>query len=131
MATGWQADTFDVVCATLLLHETPPDVAKTILQESFRLLHPGGQMLILDGNQQTLRTVDWLNTLFEEPFIREYGQGNVDAWLGFAGFAAVRTESVFGLNQLSSARKPLPVSDRVAAPEATTQEPKWGTVATA
>lgn len=110
MATGFADESFDVVCATLLLHETPPTVAKAILKESFRLLSPGGQMLILDGNQQTLHTVDWLNTVFEEPFIREYSQGNVDAWLGFAGFEAVRTEDVFWLNQLSYARKPMPVS---------------------
>ena len=117
METGLAADSFDVVCATLLFHETPPAVAKTILQESFRVLKPGGQMLILDGNQKTLRTVDWLNTIFEEPFIREYGQGNVDAWFGFAGFEAVRTEDVFWLNQLSMARKPLSASDRAAGVE--------------
>jgi ubiquinone/menaquinone biosynthesis C-methylase UbiE len=131
MVTGLEAGAFDVVCATLLFHETPPVVAKTILQESFRLLSPGGQMLILDGNQETLRTVDWLNTLFEEPFIREYGQGNVDAWLGFAGFEAVRTESVFWLNQLSSARKPLPVGDRASTTQATSEASDWGAVATA
>jgi len=107
MATGLAADSFDVVCATLLFHETPPAIAKAILQESFRLLVPGGQMAILDGNQRTLRAVDWLNTVFEEPFIRDYGKGNVDAWLGFAGFEAVRTEDVFWLNQVSHARKPL------------------------
>ena len=110
MTTGLPAASFDVVCATLLFHETPPAVAKTILQESWRVLSPGGQLLVLDGNQQTLRSVDWLNTIFEEPFIREYGQGNLDAWLGYAGFEAVRTQDVFWLNQLSTARKPLPVS---------------------
>ncbi|MGF1458498.1 MAG: class I SAM-dependent methyltransferase [Leptolyngbyaceae cyanobacterium] len=107
--TGLDTETFDVVSATLLLHETPPAIAKMILQEGFRLLRAGGQILILDGNQQTLRAVDWLNTVFEEPFIRDYSQGNVDAWLGYAGFDAVRTETVFWLNQLSQAQKPLPV----------------------
>lgn len=116
MATGLEAASFDVVCATLLFHETPPTVAKTILQESFRVMSPGGQMLVLDGNQQTLRAVDWLNTIFEEPFIREYGEGNLDAWLGYAGFEAVRTQGVFWLNQLSTARKPLPVSYPTTTP---------------
>lgn len=111
MTTGLADASFDVVCATLLFHETPPAVAKTILQESFRLLRPGGQMLVLDGNQNTLRSVDWLNTIFEEPFIRDYGEGNTDAWLGFAGFETVRTDNVFWLHQLSSARKPLPVTE--------------------
>ena len=115
MTTGLAGASFDVVCATLLFHETPPAVAKMILREGFRLLSPGGQMLILDGNQQTLRTVDWLNTIFEEPFIRDYSRGNVDAWLGFAGFESVRTEDVFWLNQLSYARKSLPVSESASA----------------
>lgn len=107
MTTGFPEGSFDVVCATLLFHETPPTVAKTILRESFRLLSSGGQILILDGNQKTLREFDWLNTIFEEPFIRGYGQGNVDAWLGYAGFESVRSQDVFWLNQLSYARKPL------------------------
>ena len=115
MATGLPAAAFDVVCATLLFHETPPAVAKTILAEAFRLLTPGGQLLVLDGNQRTLRATDWLSTIFEEPFIRDYSQGNVDAWLGYAGFEAVRTEDVFWLNQLSMARKPVPVAERSEA----------------
>lgn len=105
--TGLPDQAFDVVCASLLFHETPAAVAKTILQESFRLLSPGGQILILDGNQKTLRTTDWLNNIFEEPFIRDYSQGNVDAWLGFAGFETIRTEAVFWVNQLSTGRKPI------------------------
>jgi ubiquinone/menaquinone biosynthesis C-methylase UbiE len=108
MVTGLPDQSFDVVCATLLFHETPPAVAKTILRECFRLLTPGGQVLILDGNQDTLRATGWLSTIFEEPFIRDYAQGNVDAWLGFAGFEAVRTQDVFWLNQLSFGQKPLP-----------------------
>ena len=122
MATGLPTAAFDVVCATLLFHETPPAVAKTILAEAFRLLTPGGQLLVLDGNQRTLRATDWLSTIFEEPFIRDYSQGNVDAWLGYAGFEAVRTEDVFWLNQLSSARKPLPVAERSEATAETSGE---------
>lgn len=123
METGLPTASFDVVCATLLFHETPQAVAKAILQEGFRLLRPGGQVLVLDGNQPVLRTIDWLNTIFEEPFIRDYGQGNLDAWLGFAGFGRVRTEAVFFLNQLSTACKPLssaqssPVSHAQAIPD--------------
>lgn len=117
MATGLPSASFDVVCATLLFHETPPAVAKTILAEGFRLLTPGGQLLVLDGNQRTLRAAEWLHTLFEEPFIRDYSQGNLDAWLGYAGFEAVRTEDVFWLNQLSYGRKPLPVADRAVKGE--------------
>ena len=117
METGLPEGSFDVVCATLLFHETPPEVTKAILRESFRLLSPWGQVLILDGNQRTLRNADWLSNIFEEPFIREYGQGNLDAWLGHAGFETVRTEDVFWVNQLSYGRKPLPVKQAVLHPQ--------------
>ncbi|MEM6840179.1 MAG: methyltransferase domain-containing protein [Cyanobacteria bacterium P01_C01_bin.120] len=116
IATGLEERSFDVVCATLLLHETPPAVSKAILRESFRLLTPNGQVWLLDGNQQTLRAVDWLNTIFEEPFIRDYGQGNLDAWLGYAGFEAVRTETIFWLHQLSHARKPIAAAEAAVSP---------------
>lgn len=115
MATGLKERSFDVVCATLLFHEMPPAVSKAILRESFRLLTSNGQIWVLDGNQQTLRAVDWLNTIFEEPFIHDYGQGNLDAWLGYAGFEAVRTETMFWLHQLSHARKPIPAGEAAVA----------------
>jgi ubiquinone/menaquinone biosynthesis C-methylase UbiE len=95
------AGSFDVVTAVLLFHETPPAIAQTILTESYRLLAPGGQILILDGNQNTLRSLDWLNNVFEEPYIQAYAAGNLDAWLGKAGFDRVRTKDVFWLNQVT------------------------------
>ncbi len=63
--------------ASLLFHETPDAVSLEILRESFRLLVTGGQVLILDGNQKTLRQLEWLNDVFEEPYIREYAAGSV------------------------------------------------------
>ncbi|WP_310488334.1 class I SAM-dependent methyltransferase, partial [Chamaesiphon sp. VAR_69_metabat_338] len=97
----FEAGSFDTITAALLFHETPPAVAQTILTESYRLLAPGGQILILDGNQSTLRNLDWLNNIFEEPYIQSYAAGNLDAWLGKAGFDDVRTKDVFWINQVT------------------------------
>lgn len=118
MATGLPDASFDVVAATLLFHETPAEVAQTILAEAFRLLTPGGQVIVLDGNQRTLRWVEWLSNVFEEPFIQDYAQGSVDAWLGAAGFAAVQTEDFWWLHQVTRGMKPLPAGQ---TPPATTQ----------
>jgi ubiquinone/menaquinone biosynthesis C-methylase UbiE len=104
---------FDVVTASLLFHETPPTVAKSILQEAFRLLVPGGQVIILDGNQKTLLRTDWLANIFEEPYIRDYAKGSVDAWMGAAGFDLVRTEEHWLIHQITRGIKPLP-ADRFA-----------------
>ncbi|MGF1590604.1 MAG: class I SAM-dependent methyltransferase [Pleurocapsa sp.] len=104
-ATEFTADEFEVVTASLLLHETPPSVSKTILQEAYRLLKPGGQVVILDGHQKVLRHTTWLTDIFEEPYINEYAAGSVDAWLGQAGFNQVLTEDVWWTNQLSTGVK--------------------------
>jgi ubiquinone/menaquinone biosynthesis C-methylase UbiE len=105
--TGLPDASFDLVTASLLFHETPTAVSQTILRECFRLLVTGGQVLILDGNQNTLRQLDWLNNVFEEPYIREYTAGSVDAWMGAAGFEAVQTQDVWWINQVTSGVKPI------------------------
>lgn len=98
----------DVVTASLLFHETPPDVTVNILREAFRLLTAGGQVAILDGNQGMLRQTDWLTEVFEEPYIKDYAAGSVDAWMGAAGFEAVHTDTIWGLHQVTCGMKPLP-----------------------
>jgi ubiquinone/menaquinone biosynthesis C-methylase UbiE len=113
--TGFSPASFDLVTASLLFHETPPAVSKAILRESFRLLKAGGQVLILDGNQKTLRLVDWLNDIFEEPYIKDYAAGSVDAWMGAAGFEAVCTQDVWGIHQVTRGIKPIPFQESSAA----------------
>lgn len=105
--TGFSDASFDLVTASLLFHETPSEVACNILRECFRLLTVGGEVLILDGNQSTLRWADWLTDIFEEPYIKEYAAGSVDAWMGAAGFGDVRTEDVWWTNQVTRGVKPL------------------------
>ncbi len=113
--TQLQSNSFDLVTATLLFHETPPTVSEAILREAFRLLQVGGQVLVLDGNQATLRQLEWLNDVFEEPYIRDYAAGSVDAWMGAAGFAAVQTQDVWWINQVTSGIKPISGTDATTA----------------
>ncbi|TVQ23146.1 MAG: class I SAM-dependent methyltransferase [Leptolyngbya sp. DLM2.Bin15] len=109
-ATGFPDASFDVVTASLLFHETPPAIAQEILRECFRLLSPGGQVLILDGNQATLRQATWLTEIFEEPYIKAYAAGSVDDWMQSVGFEAVQTENNWWSNQVTRAQKPLLVN---------------------
>ncbi len=112
-ATGFSENNFDLVTASLLFHETPPFISQQILQESFRLLVPGGQVIILDGNQKTLRHTTWLTEIFEEPYINYYAEESVDAWLGAVGFASIKTEDVWWTNQISRGLKPIPSQDNL------------------
>ncbi|HEY9651603.1 MAG TPA: methyltransferase domain-containing protein [Coleofasciculaceae cyanobacterium] len=120
--TGFPNASFDVVTASLLFHETPPAATKSILRECFRLLMPGGEVLILDGNQKTLRQVDWLTEVFEEPYIKDYAAQSVEAWMGAAGFEAVQTKDWWLIHQVTQGMKPLPVEDsRANAQQASTK----------
>lgn len=104
---GFPSASFDLITAALLFHETPPDVSRTILRESYRLLTVGGEVLALDGNQKTLRQVDWLNHIFEEPYIEGYAAGSLDAWMGAAGFSEIQTHDVWFLHQITRGVKPI------------------------
>ncbi len=109
--TGFPDASFDLVTASLLFHETPPAVSQSILRESFRLLKVGGEVLILDGSQKTLRQLEWLNNVFEEPYIRDFAAGSVDAWMGATGFEAVQTQDLWWIHQVTHGVKPIPVQD--------------------
>lgn len=109
--TNFPDSSFDLVTASLLFHETPVAIAQVILKEAFRLLTVGGQVLILDGSQKVLRQLSWLNNIFEEPYIDGYAAESIDAWMGAAGFGAVRTEEQWWLHQVSRGIKPIPSTE--------------------
>ncbi len=91
-----------MVTASLLFHETPTAVSQTILQEAFRLLVSGGQVLILDGNQKTIRRIGLSEQCFENRTFKEYAAASIDAWMGAAGFSSVQTQDVWWINQVTS-----------------------------
>lgn len=105
--TGFEEGSFDLVTASFLLHETPPKISQLILQECFRLVQPGGQAIILDGNQKRLRRADWLIKLFQEPYSKVYAAGSVDDWMKAARFEAVQTDYVGWIDQITCAIKPI------------------------
>jgi ubiquinone/menaquinone biosynthesis C-methylase UbiE len=106
--TGFEENSFDVISLSLLFHETPPAVSEAILRECFRLLRVGGEVVVLDGSQASLRQTPWLMEVFEEPYIAEYAQGDVAAWMQQAGFANVETRTHWWIHQVTRGVKPLP-----------------------
>lgn len=106
--TGFPNASFDLVSASLLFHELPPQISEAVLKESFRLLKPGGEVAILDGSQKMLRRTEWLSQIFEEPYIQSYAQESIEAWMGMAGFKLIQSEEFWWLHQVTRGIKPLP-----------------------
>lgn len=109
--TNFKPNNFDLITVSLLFHETPVAISQLILQECFRILKPGGELIILDGNQTTLRQTEWLNNVFEEPYIKDYANSSIESLMGAAGFQNVQTDDVWIINQVTKGIKPIPVSD--------------------
>lgn len=103
--TTFAAGIFDLITVCFLFHETPPQIARSILTECYRLLRPGGQILILDGNQRVLRHANWLIKLFREPYSQVYAAENVTDWVSTAGFTQVQTRYFGWIHQLTSGIK--------------------------
>ncbi|MDJ1172944.1 class I SAM-dependent methyltransferase [Roseofilum capinflatum] len=106
--TPWERESFDLVTATLLFHETPPEITQAILREAFRLLTPGGECIILDGNQSSLREAEWITNIFEEPYMKAFAAGDLQQWMQDAGFEKVSADPIWWINQVTKAVKPLP-----------------------
>lgn len=103
--TNLETASFDLVTISMLFHEMPPEISCLVLQESLRLLRPGGQLLVLDGNQQRLRHTDWLIQLFREPYSRVYAAESIDDWMRKAGFIAVETRPIGWIHQITQGQK--------------------------
>ncbi len=105
-ATVFPQEAFDLISIAFLFHETPVNISCQILEECWRLLKFGGQIIILDGHQLRLRRTRWLIELFREPYSQAYAAENIDLWLADAGFIDIHTKAVGWISQLSVAFKP-------------------------
>lgn len=100
-STKFASASFDLITLSMVLHETPSNISQLILQESFRLLKPGGQIINLDANQKRLRKVQWLIKLFKEPYSAIYAQGDLKEWLDKAGFQEIVCQPIWWIYQVT------------------------------
>jgi SAM-dependent methyltransferase len=93
--TGLPAESFDLVTSFNLLHELPPPVIDAVFAETFRLLAPGGDMLMSDVprfaelDRLTAWRFDHLAKWGGEPFWRASASMDLAAAATRAGFTAV------------------------------------------
>ena len=101
---------FDVVTSVYLFHELPKPVRRQVYAEMWRVLRPGG-LLIIEDSAQASESGDLAFFLgrfsedFHEPFHRGYMSDDIGAALQAQGFVDVTTEPCF-VAKVVSARKP-------------------------
>jgi ubiquinone/menaquinone biosynthesis C-methylase UbiE len=93
-ALPYQSNWFDLITNIYLLHELPAPVRQTVLVECFRVLKPGGILMVMDSIQVKDRP-EWepmlenFPQLFHEPYYRHYINDDILTHLAKAGFVDV------------------------------------------
>jgi ubiquinone/menaquinone biosynthesis C-methylase UbiE len=102
---------FDVVTSTYLFHELPRPARRRVMAELFRVLRPGGLLVLQDSAQ--LREASDLEFFLErfpaqmhEPFYRDYLRDDLEALAAQAGFAEPSSERAW-LAKVVTTRRPV------------------------
>jgi ubiquinone/menaquinone biosynthesis C-methylase UbiE len=101
---------FQAVSCVFVLHELPGEARQNVLNDCFRLLEPGGVLVLADSVQladspQFEVVMDNFRKAFHEPYYPDYIRDNIEARLQQAGFEAISGETHF-MSRVWSARKP-------------------------
>jgi ubiquinone/menaquinone biosynthesis C-methylase UbiE len=88
---------FHAVSCVFLFHELPGPVRQQVIDEAFRVLKPGGTLVICDSIQLDDSPIlspimEGFAKTFHEPFYRDYVRDDIGARMVSAGFAVVETQ---------------------------------------
>ncbi|MEH2089395.1 class I SAM-dependent methyltransferase [Nostoc sp.] len=110
--TNFPDESFDLVVSHILLHEIPPSSVRKVMQESYRLLAPGGMMIHLEAplyhhmDLYTQFIYDWETANNNEPFWSAVRDLDLVPLVTEAGFAADKTFEKFVPNGAWKAKEP-------------------------
>jgi ubiquinone/menaquinone biosynthesis C-methylase UbiE len=84
-------ESFDVAVSTLTFHHLPSATKRTALAEVYRVLRPGGRLLLVDFGARPGRRVPWWQRLFETvEYLEDNVRGLLPRFLADVGFVDVR-----------------------------------------
>jgi ubiquinone/menaquinone biosynthesis C-methylase UbiE len=101
---------FHAVTCVFLFHELPPEARQHVIEQSFRVLQPGGSFIICDSIQMSDSpelepAMEGFHETFHEPYYKHYMRDDLVARFEQAGFQDVTTEVHF-MSKYIIARKP-------------------------
>jgi ubiquinone/menaquinone biosynthesis C-methylase UbiE len=91
---------FQAVTCVFMFHELPPDARQNVINQAFRVMQPGGVLIICDSVQaidspELMPLMESFPTMFHEPYYRHYTTDNLVERLEKAGFRNITTENHF------------------------------------
>lgn len=99
-ATGFADESFDLVTSYAIHHELPPRIIKAWFEEAYRLLQPGGDLLMVDVpryadlDRLAAWRFDWAAKWGGEPYWRAAAQLDFAEGARQAGFVDVRAHGI-------------------------------------
>lgn len=107
----WADATFDALTCVYLFHELPRNARRNVVREMFRVVKPGGVVVIEDAAQpgDSPELADVLHTFpreFHEPFFDDYLEDDIGAMLAAHGFDVVSSEPHLVAKVVTAVRSP-------------------------
>ena len=96
----YASESFQALTCVFLFHELPRDARQNVLNECFRLLKPGGTLVLadsiqLDDSPKFTPIMENFHKIFHEPYYRDYIVDNIILRLEESGFSSITSESHF------------------------------------
>ncbi len=97
-ALPWADGTFEIATSVYMFHELPRNARRNAVREMFRVIKPGG-LLVIEDSAQPSESPELEEVLrnfpveFHEPFYADYLEDDLAGILRECGFVDVRTES--------------------------------------
>nr|AUG32096.1 generic methyl-transferase [Paulinella longichromatophora] len=107
----FSSKTIEAISCVFLLHELPPKTRQNVLNECFRVLKPGGVLILADSIQlsdsyQFSEVMENFRRIFHEPYFYDYVRDDITSRIQAAGFTNIFQESHF-MTRVWSATKPV------------------------
>ena len=96
----FEDSTFQGISCVYLFHELPRTVRENVLQEFFRVLEPGGILVIADSIQENdspdfIKIMENFHKSFHEPFYCDYIKEDINSKIEDIGFNNIKSKSFF------------------------------------